>query len=233
MTGFPARYDMRTRNASFDFFTWLTHVRLLGATEIVFGADQFNSTKWEEAEVRRRYETIIRPGAELACMPYREGDGGIEIGTHKLQSILELKRWDFPRIISKLPPGKAKYTVTLRKTTMKPFRNSDEVLWRQFAREIDAHVIEDYSTDPITLFDRMALYAGAEMNFGVVNGPMGLLYFTPYPMMMFDCNSCEHAWKKHGIWPNTQVPWMLPGQSLVWKKPTIDVLRSWRSFVKK
>lgn len=224
MSGFEARYDMAVNNASFDFFTWATHVRLLGATSFVFGINEFKSRKWPEDELRRRYESIIRAGAELMDMPYREGDGGVICGTHKLQGILELKRWDFPRIVSKLPPANAKYTVTLRNTTLKPIRNSDDHVWRAFAKQIGAHVIEDYGVNPISLFDRMALYAGAKMNFGVVNGPMGLLYFTPYPMMMFDCLTAEFPWFKHGILKNQQVPWMLPGQSLVWEKPTFDGL---------
>ena len=222
---FAARYDMAVNNATFDFFIWAAHVKLLGATSIVFGTKEFKSTKWGPDEIRRRYESICKPGAELCDLPYTEGDGGIVIGTHKLQGLLELKNWDFPRIKSKLPPGKERFTVTIRNTQMKTFRNSDEALWRSFAREIGAYVIEDYSVKPISLFDRVALYAGAQMNFGVVNGPMGLLYMTPYPMMMFDCSSCEHAWKKHGIWPDQQIPWMLPGQSLVWAKPTIESLR--------
>lgn len=224
--GFDARYDLKHRNASFDFFTWVTHVRLLGATGIVFGVKEVKSGKWDEAEIRRRYESIIKPGADLAGIAWREGDDGIEIGTHKLQGILELKRWDFPRIESKLPPADAKYTVTIRNTGLKTFRNSDEKVWREFARRIGARVIEDWSVKPISLFDRVALYAGARMNFGVVNGPMGLLYFTPYPMMMWDCDCCEFAWKKHGIRKGEQVPWMLPGQSLVWQKPTLKLLMS-------
>lgn len=231
-----ARYDMAFRNASFDFFTWLVHVRLLGATSIVFGVDEFRSRKWSQQELRERYETIIRPGAELAGMPWREGEGGVTIGTHKLQGILELKRWDFPRIVSKLPARMERYTVTIRDVGpdgIKPYRNSDQNVWRRFAKEIGAYVIEDHRVKPISLLDRMALYAGAEMNFGVVNGPMGLLYFTPYPMQMWDCDSCEFAWGKHGIRKGEQVPWMLPGQSLVWQKPTLKTLLRWQDHVRR
>lgn len=223
--GFDARYDLATRNASFDFFTWLTHVRLLGATGIVFGIDNPKSRKWDAAEIMRRYYSIIRPGAEIAGMPWREGEGGVEIGVHKLQGVLELKRWDFPRIETRLPARRERFTVTIRNTMLKKFRNSDEALWRAFAKEIGAFVIEDWSVNPMSLDERMALYAGAEMNFGVVNGPMGMLYFTPYPMQMWDCQCCEFAWKKHGIKAGEQVPWMLPGQSLIWQKPTLPLLR--------
>lgn len=230
--GFPARYDLKYRNASFDFFTWLTHVRLLGADEIVFGVKEVASRKWDEAEIRRRYESIIKPGAELAGIPWREGDGGIEIGTHKLQGILELKRWDFPRITTKLPARSERYTVTMRSIGpggMKPFRDSNDKVWREFAKEIGASVIEDYRIDPMPLAERVALYAGAEMNFGVVNGPMGLLYFTPYPMMMFDCSSCEYAWSKHGIKRGHQLPWATPDQILIWEGQGIETLR--RNFI--
>ncbi len=223
--GFEARYDLAFRVASFDFFIWATHARLLGATSIVFGIDKVRSRKWSPEEIMRRYYSIVRPGAELMGLPWREGDGGVTIGTHKLQGLLELKRWDFPRIVTKVPPGKAKYTITLRRTDHKKFRNSIERVWREFAKEIGAHIIEDWYVDPITLEERLALYAGAEMNFGVVNGPMGLLYCSPYPMMMFDCKSCAFAWKQHGISEGQQLPFALPDQRLIWSKQEPKTLR--------
>lgn len=224
MTGTIARYDLSKRNISFDFFAWQTHAVLLGFQEIVFCLDRGYGKHAEPDDVlARRYRSIIAPGPALLGLPSREGSDGEECATHRLTGILGLKNWDFPRLKSVKPPASVKYTVTLRNVRVHPHRNSGPV-WREFAKEIGAHVIEDWHDKPIELHDRVALYAGAKMNFGVVNGPMGLLMLSPYPMQMWGCDIAHVAWGKHGIPRGEQVPWLLPGQSLVWEAPTMKSL---------
>lgn len=229
--GFAARYDFSTATASFDFFTWMVHVQALGATELVFDVRKFRTTKWDADEARRRYETIIQPGAALAGLPWREGTDGEVIGSHNVLAIKALRR--FKRLRSVKPPGNVRYTVTLRRNAHNPHRDSIETNWRQFAAEIGALVIEDYSVKPIHLHDRVALYAGAEMNFGVTNGPMGMLYLTHYPYMVLDCVSNVKGFAGHGIGIGGQVPWAGADQVLVWEKQKLKFIRrafeDWRS----
>lgn len=219
-----ARYDLSKRNISFDFYAWQAHAVLLGATEIVFKISSGYGQHRESADIlARRYRSIVRPGPDLMGLPWSEGEGGEECATHRLTGILGLRNWNFPRIKSVRPPGQARYTVTLRNVPVHPERNSAP-LWRQFANDIGAAVIEDWHDKPIDLHERVALYAGARMNFGVVNGPMGLLMMSDYPMMMCGCDLARHAWAKHGIERGTQVPFLRPRQSLMWEVPTLKSL---------
>src|SRR4029077_9558000 len=96
----------------------------------------------------------------------------------------------------------------------------------QFAKEIGAILIEDYAVQPIHLHDRIALYAGAKMNFGVCNGPVAMLSLTEYPMCMFVQNASA---RKSQIKDRLELgqerfPWMLANQRLVWREDTIENL---------
>lgn len=222
--GFAARYDLAKRNISFDYYAWQAHVVILGATEIVFGARGFGKRDISQEQCRTRYESIIKPGPEFLGLKSSEDDGGEECGTHKFSGIIATKKWGFPRLKTILPPRSERYTVTLRNAPKHQTHNSDQKVWCAFAKEIGAYVIEDWRDRQISLHKRMALYAGAKMNFGVVNGPMGMLMFSPYPLMMCGCETAERNWIKHGILRNTQPPWLLPGQSLMWPEPSLKML---------
>ena len=225
MAGLIARYDLSKRNISFDFYAWQTHAWLLGYREIVFKiSDGYGQHREPQDVLARRYQSIVKPGPDMIGMPWREGDDGEECASHYLQWIVQTWNWDFPRLKSVKPAGTARYTVTLRNVPMHVRRNSNAPMWRKFAKEIGATVIEDWHDQPIDLYDRMALYAGAKMNFGVVNGPMGMLMLSKYPMQMWDCGDVADRWAKHGVQAGTQLPWFLPGQSLVWERPTVGDL---------
>lgn len=223
--GFAARYDLAKRNISFDFYAWQAHAVILGASEIVFSRDGFGQRAISAAECQQRYESIIKPGPDFLGLPSREGDDGLECpATHRFSGVIGTNRWDFPRLKSVLPPRTERYTITMRNAPRHPSHNSDQNVWRNFAKRIGAYVIEDWRDKKIDLHKRMSLYAGAKMNFGVVNGPMGMLMFSAYPMMMCQCVTTQHQWIKHGIAPRTQCPWFLPGQSLMWEIPTLQSL---------
>lgn len=224
LSGTIARHDLSKRNISFDFYAWQTHAWLLGFREIVFDLSKgYGKHNQPDDELARRYQSIIKPGPDLMGLPSREGTDGEECATHKLHGILGLKRWDFPRLKSVLPAADARYTVTLRNCPVHSERNSPP-MWLEFAGKIGATVIPDYADHKISLHERMALYAGAKMNFGVVNGPMGMLLLSEYPMLMTGCAIAEYAWKKHGVLKGEQLPWFLPGQSLMWETPTLSSL---------
>jgi len=212
----------RTGPATFDFATWLAIVKKRGATRIVLDDKTVRTKKFSEAVVRRRIETIIEPMPALAGLPWQRGNQGQIFGSYRMADLAALG--DFDRLKSVLPPKNVRYTVTLRNYHHHAYRNSDEKLWRDFAAKIGAHLIEDFGDKPIDLHERVALYAGAKMNFGVTNGPVWMLFLTPYPVTMFDCSANEPLWLQHGIKPGTQLPWALPHQKLVWKRPTMDDL---------
>ena len=213
----------RSGPATFDFSTWLMIVKKRGARRVVIDDRVVRTKKFPEEVVRRRIETIILPMPALAGLPCERGtQGRDDLGSYRMSELAKVG--EFERMKSVLPPKQVRYTVTLRNYQHHRYRNSDEKLWREFADKIGAVVIEDFFDKPIGLHERVALYAGAEMNFGVTNGPLWLLFMTPYPVTMFNCAANAPLWLEHGITPGTQLPWALPRQRLVWEPPTMDNL---------
>lgn len=220
--GFSALYDLETRITTYDFFTWMLVMQAKGAREIVFKVNKFNDRKWSAGEARQRFENYIRPGPDLAGLPSRigfDGDGG---GGHMVQELMERP---FQRLRSVFPAGAHRFTVTLRRCWHNKRKNSDEGVWRKFAELIGAHVIEDYDERPMGLYERVSLYAGAQMNFGVPNGPITLCTMTPYPVTIFcDPETTAGGFAAHDIRIGEQFPYALPNQRLVWEQATVDGL---------
>jgi len=218
-----AKYDLREAQPCFDFFTWLVHVKAQGATEIILQTKTISPMlmfEWGLQDVRRRAKSILFPGPALAGLPCREcvnGEEGQIKGTASFSKFLENYKpdYNFPRLKTVLPPKQVDFTVTLRKSKQEPWRNSDEKLWRGFAADIGALVIEDYSVKPIHLHERMALYAGATMNFFVLGGPSHLLYFTDYPFMVFGCE--KRIFEKRKFYVGEKFAWFNSNQHLVWE----------------
>lgn len=223
------RYDLAYDIASFDFYTPLVIAAEKGATEVVFGIDSPKQNKWSADIVLKRFHSIIEPGPALLGLPYRIGEGGERPQTPHMKSLVEWCRQgkSFPRLKTVLPPGNAKYTVTLRRDQRLRDRNSDEKSWRRFADQIGALVIEDYDVDPIGLHERFALYAGAEMNFGIPNGPMHLILLSDYPLAMFKCNHCAGAFANCGIAFGEQWSWHRENQFAVWEMDDYGTLMRW------
>jgi hypothetical protein len=223
-----ARYDLAFEIAGHDFYSWLVVAAARGARQIVFGIDRPKENKWAAETVLRRFQSIIEPGPALAGLPYRLGAGGTlgMSSPHMLDLVAYCQRngTAFRRLSSVLPRGTAQFTVTLRREGRVPVMNSNEGAWRRFAEAIGAVVIADYDDAPLHLHRKLALYAGAEMNFGVVNGPMHLLTLTHCPVTIFKANVSASNLKKHGIPTGSQLPWAGPGQRLVWEDDDYDNL---------
>lgn len=221
-----AQYDMSFRLSTYDVVNWLAHVKVLGATEVVFNLDNARSTKWPMSEMMARFENYIRPMPALFGLLSRLGrDGNAEIGSDRVQDLFaDMRRLgvDVPRMRSIKPPYHKKYTVTIRETFHNRQKNSDRDLWLRFAREVGALVIEDTMREPISLYDRIAYYAGSQMNFGIPNGPMALLYYTPWSFrIMVDAAVNTKSFAGHKIKNGGQIPWLLPNQRIVWEKATM------------
>jgi hypothetical protein len=222
-----ARYPLSRFIASFDFYDWLVLVQAKGATEIVFDVENPKTVKWPADVVMERFRTIIEPGPLLADMPWRFGTDGDEIASPHMTVLMDHVKsgGTFKRLASILPANRCRYTVTLRNCDRIPERNSNQMAWREFAEEIGAVVIEDHADKPINLHDRVALYAGAEMNFGIVNGPMHLITLTDYPVMMFATKASHKGFREVGMHPLENYPWCLPHQKIVWAEDDLDSLR--------
>lgn len=227
-----ALYDLGRYLTSFNFFEWLVQAEADGATRVVFDARRIRSDKWPANVARLRFESICEPGPALIGLPHETitgGDGSAmardfgEPGGRRLVRFVKSGR-KFKRLATVKPPGTARYTVTLRKTQRAPGRNSEDGVWRDFARGIGALVIPDYEETAIHLHDRMALYAGAEMNFFCSNGPGILCSLSKYPCMMFNTHHARESLLADGMKEGEQYPWMLENQRAIWEQATGESL---------
>jgi hypothetical protein len=229
-----ALYDCGRYLTSFNFFEWLVQAEASGAQTVVFDIRHMRADKWPAAVALKRFWSILWPGPALAGLK-REVFAPGDLGKTEAQQVAKpggqplVDFWKaggrFRRLRSVLPPGKARYTVTLRKTQRAPARDSDLSVWLPFAEEIGATVIRDYDEKPIELHERMALYAGAEMNFFVSNGPGVLCSFTEYPCMLFNTVHARGSLLSDGIQDGAQYPWMLENQRTIWEEATAESLR--------
>ena len=229
-----ALYDTARYLTSFNFYEWLIQAAALGATKVVFDIRGIRGDKWPTEVSRRRFYSILQPGPALAGLAQETFDGA----THRATDAKDIARpgggelvsfirsgKPWRRLKSVKPAGSERYTVTLRKTQRSPGRDSDETVWREFAAEIGARVIPDYDTEPLHLHDRMALYAGAQMNFFVSNGPGVLCSLTEYPCMLFNTHHARESLLGDGMQEGEQYPWMLPNQRAIWELATPEALR--------
>ena len=230
-----ALYDLKLEECpvTFDYYAWLAQIRLLGYDHVNFwNANHHIRTKKYGGNVAytiSRFESIIWPGPLFHGMTRSIANEGDRVGNISLQDTIKLANGrDIPRMrATKASEVQAQYTVTLRRATSKPERNSDEGLWREFARNIGALVIRDYSAKPIALEDRMAIYAQAKMNFGVMGGPMSMLIWTPYPACIFCDPTVEPivgVMCGSGLDIGEQWAFQQANQRHVWKTQTMDNL---------
>lgn len=222
-----ARYELRRHIAGFDFFIWQAMQQAAGATEVVFDLSEPRLKRWDLSTTMRRFESILWPGPKLAGLECSQGTAGGQLSGYTQPDLIRLVKAGLkvPRLRSVLPPGTEKYTITLRRDARLPNRDSNESAWRTFAREIGARIIEDYEVEPIHLHERMALYAGAEMNFFVTNGPVMLCFLSEYPAMGFDVQNSPPQQIEFG----GQYPWLIPGlHKQIWEPDDLPVI--WKHF---
>lgn len=223
-----AVYKLNTSPANFNFLEFLVSAKTLGATSIVIDNSKFNK-KYPVCETVERLESIVEPACALAGLPFKYGvRNGTEIdcGYHMSLPIMLYKKYGrIEKLSSVLPKGTADYTITLRNYYRDEERNSNEEAWLKFADEIGAVVIRDWCDEKIHLHDRMALYAGAKMNFFTNNGPAALCVFSDYPYTLFVKKFVKAYHDIH--WPeNTQVPWANENQRTFWQTDSYENIRA-------
>lgn len=226
-----ALYSLKKQLAGFDFYRWLGTVKALGATEIVFDIEKPALRKWDLETTMRRFHTICEPGPALVDLPYSFGQTGIPMAAATVIEFVQRMRDGLrPAILNcPLPVGTDRYTVTIRADARLPHRNSNEPAWRAFAAEIGARVIEDYSVEPRHIYELLAIYRGAEMNFGVPNGPMGLASHAACPVAIFGCGrpAMFEMLAKCAITPTSPMPAVGPEEHMDWGEDDLPTLRAW------
>ena len=227
-------YHLGGYRANFNFFEFLVAQATYGATHVVIDKTRMRKD-YSMEETLERIASIIEPGCALAGCTYSySSDPQVypimakRVGYHISVVIDAWKaKGKIRKLESVLPPKNERYTVTLRKSSENDRRNSNEAAWREFAEEISAFVIEDYADRKIDLHERMAYYAGAEMNYFVANGPAILCSLSDYPYTIFMKNVQEKYNLRHGVWLG-QLPWANKRQLCVWEDDSIENLRQFR-----
>ncbi len=230
-----ACFQLKHQSASFEYFLWLVLVQAMGATKIVIDIDGMKLKWFSRKLTEERINNILLPGSAFAGIYSKIGRYTSDMITARAPDLFPWVRSGktFKRLQTIKPLKIVDYTVTLRRQVMVPSRNSNEEAWREFAKEIGATIIEEYAVEPIDIHDRMALYAGAKMNFGVCNGPVSILSLTKYPMTMFvPKGSSSSSMVKAGVPLGGSFPWALPNQRCIWKQDDLKDLRETFSELK-
>ncbi len=237
-------YDMSVRPASFDFVTVLATAIALGAKHVRFVLNAgWKPKNYSRQQAVERFISIVEPSVALYELDYSVGDRyGVEVN-HMLRACIETYK-KHGRI------GKIKYeckprdyvTVTLRKSRT-PERDSNESEWLRFADMCGEKVviIPDSESEPLPLAKRMMLYAGAKMNFMVMNGPATLCFHSDAPYLVMktiggeDCGSTAPKFmEQNGITPGFQFPWAVSGQRLSYLTDTAEnIMAEWQVMQQK
>lgn len=231
-----ALYDLSNRPASFDFVTYLATARTYGASHVRFVLNRGWKPK-NYANPDERFRSIVEPAVALWGMEYSVGEPfGVEyshflpkaVAAHK-QSITGIRKIPYP------VEDRGYLTITLRNSRT-PARNSKDAEWMKFADKQRATgrkvvILRDYEERPLSLHDRMRLYAGAHMNFFVINGPVTLCVHSEAPYLCMRTIGCEKSGSTSpkfmasiGITPGFQFPWSNGRQRLSYEDDTCEAI---------
>lgn len=224
-------YDLSNRPASFDFVTCLSTAVAMGCKHVRFVMGKWKPKNYSIAQAEERFESIVKPAVALFGLDYSIGERkGLEID-HFFHIAVAVHRntGKNGKILTECKRGNY-VTVTLRKSR-NPERDSKEEEWLKFAEKCDRMVIliRDYEERPISLEDRMKLYAGAYLNMMVINGPLTLCIHSDAPyvsMRTIGDEYCGSTSPKHmariGITEGFQFPWARDNQRLSYLDDTAD-----------
>lgn len=232
-------YDLSNRPASFDFVTCM-------ATAVTHGVKhvRFVLGGWKPKDYLKpvdRFLSIVEPAVSLWGLDYSVGERrGVEVN-HVLKTALKTYR-KYGRL-AKIPvecKAGNYLTVTLRNSRC-PERNSQDSEWRKFADRCGHEVVflEDGEKNPVPLKERMSLYAGALMNFMVINGPLTLCLHSDAPFLCMrtiggtfsNSTSPGQFTNLTGLKSGEQFPWQNENQRLSYLDDTAEnIMSEWNAM---
>lgn len=230
-----AIYDLSRYPANFNFFEFLVAATTRGANHVIFDKSKGIRKKYNHEETEKRIASILEPAPALANCTHEWGTGeGIDPGYHP-SALFQAYRdhGKIARLCSvSSASGEHEITVTLRRSTRYPQRNSSAA-WERFAARVGALLIDEYDMQPIHLHERMAIYSAAKMNFFTANGPGILCHCSRNPYIMFHKGIDRDYYAKHGWMEDSQLPWAVGYQRMVWLDDSFDNIMGeydrWRS----
>lgn len=224
-------YDLSNRPASYDFVTCMATAIALGCKHVRFVYGAWKPKNYTLKQAEERWRSIVEPAVALFGLTYSIGERrGAEVN-HMLHAAIATYRKTGR--IGKIPIAcnRGDYvTLTLRKSR-NPERDSNEAESLKFAQRCEREVIiiRDWDELPISIEDRMKLYAGAYMNIMVINGPVTLCVHSDAPYLCMRTIGCERSGStspafsaKNGITPGFQFPWANANQRLSYLDDTCE-----------
>ena len=237
-------YDLGNRPASYDFVTCLATSIALGVKHVrfVYGHG-WKPKNYTLEQAKERWLSIVEPASALFGITYSIGERyGTEIN-HMLGVAIETynRIGNIGKITVPCVP-KDYITITLR-NSRNPERNSKDAEWLKFAARMKQSgrkvvIIRDWDEQPLDLYDRMKLYAGATMNLMVINGPLTLCIHSDAPYISMRTIGCENSGStspsfstKNGITPGFQFPWANSNQRLSYLDDTFtNILAEYKAM---
>lgn len=228
-----ACYELAFQPTTFDFATFLVTATTLGATHIRFvHRGKLKPKDYSEEESWRRLENILYPLCKAIGVEYSFGEPlGISY-QHIFSQVLGAYRdKGCIRKFAGTPKKSGYVTVTMRESR-KPTRNSNRPEWEKFIKWCPqpVEVIEDFSVKPISLKDRLDLYAGADLNLMVANGPALVCHFSDMPIMEIKYINASPEFfgnlQVHGIEHGFQWPFKSKRQKIVWQDDTFENIKA-------
>lgn len=230
-------YDLSNRPASFDFVTCMATATTMGAKHVRFVLNRgWKPKNYSIESARERYRSIVEPAVALWGVDYSVGErDGIEYSHFFPAAMAAFKDKGFIRKIPCKVEDRGYITITLRSSPGRtPARDSKAEEWkifaeRQRAKGVKVIVLQDYDEMPLELADRMRLYAGAHMNFFVINGPVTLCIHSEAPYLCMRTIGCDNSgstspayMQRIGIAPGFQFPWANGKQRLSYLDDTCE-----------
>jgi len=239
-----AKYDLSRWPTTFDFASWLVLAKTAGCDHVQFViGNGVAEWKYPKTVTWKRFGNILVPMCALAGMDFsvvHESDGfefpyawGDVEKLYQKNKHVELLKPTFT-----LKP--AQYvTITMRDSFRNTHRNSDVHEWEKFRGYLERRgkrvvQLEECERSPLDLEYRLALYAGAEMNFGVNNGPMSMCAMSEAPYMIFNIYPKRKATEKTydlvmlmestGFGEGSQFGFRNERQTLVWGPDDYEVM---------
>jgi hypothetical protein len=229
-----ALWDLKHRPTNFNFAAFLPIALTHGVTHIHFRYEGvIQQKKYPEEIAWNRFKHILKPLCDLAGVTHEKGPGGPELTFgHEFGDVEKAYR-DLGRIWKYQPKedsGERGYvTVTLRESFRNEYRNSSKDEWEKFVDYLNQRgknvvVLPDCEGNPLPISERMSLYAYADMNLGVGNGPLALCHFSDAPYIVFhvpwshDAEGRRHEemHDKTGFPRGSQFSFQNPRQLNVW-----------------
>ncbi len=186
-----AVYHLGKYPTTYDFASWACYARTMGEDHVHFIIDgPIAHWKYSEDIAWKRWATILLPLCRLAGLTYSVG--GVMQGNEypylpgKLNSLYK-EKGSIEKLKSTRDYGKTGHvTITLRDSFRNRYRNSNREAWGRAEKWLSGKgyqvaVFPECEQSPIDLELRMSIYASAQMNLGIANGPMSLCLFSEAP----------------------------------------------------